>query len=387
MRNSVRKYLKLFNVTDAEKYFNSEDLQWIAEMLEHKIEKDSKSTNAFGNWEESSASFDTSKPVVDLFILEKIGNTKRESIWPNKAKFAVVLSHDVDRVESYSPKSFIRNIKKRIKHADSNKTIVKLYLNLVKTHIKNWLTKKNTDPLWCYEKWLEMESKYNAKSTFFFYVKPKEGFISIYDCDYELTDKMMFNKKMMTVSDYIKYLHQNGNEIGLHGSIATHRENKLFQEQKNIIDNIIGKESTATRQHYLRYSFETTPDIHSKNNILVDSTLGLARKIGFRAGASFPYYLNTENGELLEVPLNIMDVSIFAGETSLEDAKKQVRSIVEYIESIGSCLTLNFHPDYIIIPKYVALYEYILELVSNKNCVFLNFESVKEIIEKKINEI
>lgn len=384
MKTSVKKYLELYNINVPEKYFTKKDLEWIGEMLEHKLERESVHQNAFGNWDEFTAEFDTDKPIVDLFILEKIGNLEKKSIWPKNAKFAVVLSHDVDRVESYSPTSFVRNIKKRIKTTNSRKTKIKLYLNLIKTQIKGMLIKKESDPLWCYEKWLDIETKHNAKSTFFFYVRPKEEDISIHDCDYELDDNMVFNSEKMKVRDFIKHLHQNGNEIGLHGSIASHKENKLFQEQKLAIDKIIGQTSTATRQHYLRYSFKTTPNIHTKNNISIDSSLGLARKIGFRNGASFPYYLNTDNGELLEIPLNIMDSAIFSKDMSLEQAIKEVNSVINYIEEVGSCLTINFHPDYIIIPKYVQLYEYILDLLEKKNCIYLSFAEVKDVIEKRV---
>jgi peptidoglycan/xylan/chitin deacetylase (PgdA/CDA1 family) len=377
---SLKKYLLYFGIDQPALHFDSDELNWMTGLITHKFEKDINAKNQFGNWDEFKSPFDFKKPVLDLFITSKTGR-KSLSIWPGGHKFAVVLSHDVDRVESYSPKGFIRTLKKRIQFANSTNSKLKLYFNLIKTNLKMIFTKKSSDPLWCYEKWIDLEKKYGANSTFFMFARPENQHLSIHDCDYLWDDTIEYRGKRMFVREFIQMIETEGCELGIHGSIGTHNSDVLFSLQKQELEAVLNTTTQVTRQHYLRYDLAATPDIHAKNGVQVDSTLGLARNIGFRNGASFPYYLSTNYGEVLEVPLTIMDSSLYADQKTLEEAKIEVDRIVDYVEEMGSCLTINFHPDYVVREKFFKLYEYILESLNKRNCEFLSFSQVKSVID------
>jgi hypothetical protein len=168
INTSLIKYLLFYGIEDVESQFSEEELCWMTDLLTHSFETSVDAKNKFGNWDEHKSPFDFRKPVLDLFIETKTG-LKIQSIWPNGNKFAVVLSHDVDRFETYSPKGFIRTLKKRIQFSQTTKSHVKLLLNLAKTSVKMIFTRKSNDPLWCYEKWIDLEKKFNAKSTFFMF--------------------------------------------------------------------------------------------------------------------------------------------------------------------------------------------------------------------------
>ena len=380
------KYLKLHGIENQHDFFSPEEIKWIEDKLTHQEERTSLQFDEWGNWNEKSASFDTSKPIVDYFILQKLGNLTTAGIWPQNAKFAFVLSHDVDRIESYSTTSFKRNIYKRLKHSKSLYQKLILGLQYIKTIIKGLFSNKNDDPLWCYEKWNKIEDKFGFKSTYFFYVLPKTKYRAVYDCDYHLNDQMIFNNNKIKVKDYISIQKEIGNEIGIHGSINTSISNSLYKDQSSQLKKILNEKVTISRQHYLMFSWKNTLNILINNKIEVDSTLGLNKSIGFRAGASFPYYLQKQGQFVLEIPLNIMDSAIFSEEISLDLAKSKIDEIIQHVETIGSCLTINFHPDYIRVKKYFKLYEYILENLSKRNCVCLSFSEVKKIIDKKCAE-
>lgn len=376
INRALKSYLLYYGIENTQSYFSEEELTWMTDLLTHRFETAINAKNNFGNWDESKTPFDFGKPVLDLFIETKTG-LSGQMIWPNGHKFAVVLSHDVDRFESYSPQGFIRTLKKRIQFANSTSVKIQFALNLLKTSIKKILTKKTSDPLWCYEKWIDLERKYEAKSTFFMFKRPAKQHLAIHDCDYFWEDMIVYRGQRISVREFIKLINLEGCELGIHGSIETHSNEKLFRDQKQELDTLINVSTNVTRQHYLRYDFESTPKIHAKNGVQIDSTLGLARNIGFRNGASFPYFLSTDFGDVLEVPLNIMDSSLYADQKSLELAKQEVDKIINFVEERGSCLTINFHPDYIVREKFFKLYEYILERLSTKNCVYLSFNEVQ----------
>ena len=137
----------------------------------------------------------------------------------------------------------------------------------------------------------------------------------------------------------------------------------MFKEQKEDMEQHLCSSVVSTRQHYLHYDVRRTLKIHEEAGILVDSTQGYNRSVGFRAGTSFPYhgYICDEGraSSVLEVPMHVMDTSLFnnnALEYSADMALKHVISIMDSIEAIGGCLTLNWHPNYLNNPVWWSVY-------------------------------
>ncbi|MFW6173101.1 MAG: hypothetical protein ACOC5T_05095, partial [Elusimicrobiota bacterium] len=116
--------------------------------------------------------------------------------WPNNKKFAVCLTHDVDRVK---------------------KTYEFIY-NFLKTrrsyHLRSIF--EDEEPYWNFEKIMEIEDKYHVKSTFFF-LNEKRDFksFSLKKFISSLGGYSFYEDK---IAEMIQKLHRNGWEIGLHGS-------------------------------------------------------------------------------------------------------------------------------------------------------------------------
>ena len=75
--------------------------------------------------------------------------------WPDSKQFAVFLSHDVDRVRKTYQYFTHFIIEKRVYHLFS------LF--------------KKSNPYWCFEKIMDMERKYDVRSTFFFLKETKKS--------------------------------------------------------------------------------------------------------------------------------------------------------------------------------------------------------------------
>jgi hypothetical protein len=382
----VRKYLKLFGDFNPNDIFNQDELSYVHDCLTHQEEKESKSRDIWGNWDAQFSNKEFRIPYLDTFVIKKISQKGivQRKMWGEQNTFAVCLTHDVDRLENYSPISFLRTLRKRKANAVTFSEKVKIDFNIFKTYLKKTLFNKKEDELWCYQHWVNLENKHNVKSTYFFFVRPENRDVAIYDCDYSLMDEMVYNNKKMLASDYIRLLSKNNFEIGLHGSFNTASESRLFKEQKELLEDTIGAPIYCTRQHYLHYNVDCTNSVHMENDIAIDSTLGFNTDVGFRAGTSFPYFLNGKGKAILEIPLILMDSAIFSEHAlnySLDQAKKTIVELFNETESVGGCLTINFHPDYINNNEYFEAYKFILEEISRRKAVVLSMNEIKNIVD------
>ena len=372
-------YLKNFisKKEDYTKYFESNDLEYIYKTLIHYEEKNSSYRDEWGNWDIQFCNNNHDTPFLDEFVLKKLKNQKKQNIWPKNAQFAVHLSHDFDRFTLYSPRNQIRRELKTFMNGNLRSKFISI-LRIVKDTIKQLIYFKQ-DELWHYENWFNLEKRHNVKSTNYIYIHPKIRDCEIEDCDYKVSDKILLNEKEITIRDFIIKIRNLGHEIGLHGSFKTYNSSNLFLEQKKQLEKIISDKINCTRQHYLHFKWNDTINIHGLNDIQCDSSLGFNTGIGFRAGTSYPYLIETnDNKFVLEIPLIIMDsaLRISCGNDLNKMYSKSI-SLIEKVENCGGCITLNFHPDYINTHLF-KLYEMLLEYLSKKNCVFLNTNEIYE---------
>jgi hypothetical protein len=77
--------------------------------------------------------------------------------------------------------------------------------------------------------------------------------------------------------------------VGLHPSFASNKSTHLLAEEKNKLEQITGKEITASRQHYLKLTFPETYQNLIDNKINKDFTMGYYYDYGFRAGTCRPF--------------------------------------------------------------------------------------------------
>ncbi|MBP7184257.1 MAG: polysaccharide deacetylase family protein [Saprospiraceae bacterium] len=103
-------------------------------------------------------------------------------------------------------------------------------------------------------------------------------------------------------------------DIGIHPSYTSNFNPENINTEKNILQNIITKPVTKSRQHYLMLKLPATYRRLIDNSITDDYTMGYHNTVGFRAGTSFPflwYDLENEQTTTLRVhPFCIMDVAL-----------------------------------------------------------------------------
>tara|TARA_B100001142_G_C14242323_1_gene619911 strand:- start:58 stop:975 length:918 start_codon:yes stop_codon:yes gene_type:complete len=261
--------------------------------------------------------------------------------WPNKSKFAICLTHDVDR------------IKKTYQYLTS--TFKKKSLRPLIDYFKD-----KEEPYWQFEKIMDIEKSYNVKSTFFFLNE---------SINFRLLDRFnwplslgRYNIMDAKVQKIIRTLDEGGWEIGLHGSIKSFNNIKLLSKEKKILETIIGHEISGIRQHWLNLEIPETWNIHRKLGLNYDTSFGHKYDVGFKDQQFHPF--SPFGDDFLVFPLSIMDSYVFKKHTNYDEALEEVLRLIYEVKNKGGLLTILWHQrvfnenDF---PNYSKLYKNIIE--------------------------
>jgi len=275
-------------------------------------------------------------------------------------RLTVCLTHDVDRVY---------------------KTYQYLSHDLKQMNLRNLFNWKNT--FWCFDEIMEIESKYNVKSTFFFLNEtlPFELF-NVKNWPLSLG---RYNIKSKDIINIIQYLDKNGWEIGLHGSYNSYKDLALLSEEKKILESILGKKVKGIRQHHLNLLIPQTFLFHKKLGFMYDSSYGLKGDIGFRKGIETPFIENTS--QLLILPLTIMERFLYkVGNNNVNTIYNLIFKTIKYASENNSYLNILWHPEFfskIDYPTYSETFEFIIKTCIDFNADFLTCEELSERIKNK----
>jgi peptidoglycan/xylan/chitin deacetylase (PgdA/CDA1 family) len=314
-------------------------------------------------------------PIYQPLIDER---TELKPTWPDKKEFAVCLTHDVDAVSSNSMVASLRRAKTTYSHRNEISTgdTVQRFLSSGNSFIKG-LSRTVTgsdDPCHCYDKWLEIERKYDAKSTFFFL---PDGVSKTHPTDhfYRYSDTIRFEREKTSVGSMIQEIANRGWEVGLHPTWTAARDLDEMKHQKESLDAVVDADIKSVRQHYLNYDIRMTPKIHEKAGFKFDSTLGFNDNVGFRFGTSYPWFVWNLNKDtptdVLEIPLTIQDGALLPPYRGLrldvDRAFQYVRMLCDRVRDVGGVLTLSWHPSNVTDDRFWQLYDRTLQYVSDRN--------------------
>jgi len=324
------------------------------------------------------------RPVVDEDYLASGG---AKPVWPNGKPFAVCLTHDVDMVSGCS---FQESSRVRYASLLENSSPLKKIRSLVGWGLDDARAIKRgaaPDPLHCYERWLEVEEKFGARSTFFFWPGWKAvGKHHPSDCLYDMEDRVTFDRQQCTVAEMIREIDRRGWEIGLHPSWYSFDNVDEMKRQKETLESVLGHDIVSVRQHYLHYDIRCTPRIQDAAGFKYDATLGFNDNIGFRFGTCYPWHLYDLKSEtdlkIVEVPLIIQDGALFHPDKGMrldeEMASEYLDVVTKNVKQVGGVLTLLWHPHAILHAHWWNFYKFAIEYLRGQSAWF---GSVRKVVE------
>ncbi len=302
-------------------------------------------------------------------------------LWPDGHTFVVCLTHDADEVAHHHAIQASRKAWQSLWAFWQNRQ--KRFIGQGWDAARSIVTAIGPDEMQHFERWLELEKRFEARSTFFF-TPEKVRRKHWSDCHYRYGDKICFDGQQCSVAEMIREIDRRGWEIGLHPSWWSYDDYDEMASQKEQIETALGKEVLSVRQHFLHYDIRVTPLIQERAGFMFDSTLGFNNDIGFRFGTSFPWMVwnlsEDKSSHILEIPLAIQDMAMLNPKKGLrwspDHAFEEMRRMIEAVMSVGGVLTLLWHPNTMIWPTFWELYVEILEHLRGLNPWFASVREV-----------
>lgn len=287
------------------------------------------------------------EPVVSQFLTKNGFRVK----YPDNKNFAVCLTHDVDNI--YPP---ITHIGLSSLYALKNGNF-----DQIRQQVLWKFGRKSSSPYRNFEQVMEMESKFGAKSTFYFMTAE--------------TDIRRFRYHIEDLEDTLKLIVDSGWEVGLHIGYYSFDNLEAISSEKEKLEKALGSEVTGCRSHYLRFKVPDTWEILAKAGFEYDTTFGYIDHIGFRNGLCHPYQpfnLSTDSEiDIIEIPLAVTDDTLFRYmKLDFNKSLSTVQRLIDMVEEHAGVLTLLWHNDDFSCPfreKWAELYQVILKYCYEKN--------------------
>lgn len=279
-------------------------------------------------------------PVVDhLFAVlrELVGRH-----WPY-LEFAppparLELSHDVDYVS--------KTAQLRIKQTAFNafNTLRALVRGGVAGRAMRTLSFLLSNPSYdCFDYWTAFEDNLGVRSVFYVYARAggRSPRAWLLDPSYDV-------RADTVLGDRLRALVGRGFEIGLHGSYASADVGERLAAEKAVLEDVLGREVSKTRQHWLRYVEGVTPRLHERL-FSHDSTLGWNDAMGFRCGTAAAHHpWDHDAGRALAhriVPQVVMDSNIYDyGAGRVPELLHEAGALLEHIRALpGAYAAISWH--------------------------------------------
>ena len=273
------------------------------------------------------------------------GNNIHESAafhWPGGAKFALFLSHDIDKIhdrELFYALAAVNHIRRMVFCRESGS------VRLALRRLARALVAPKPPEL-DFQTILDIEARHGFRSTFF--VLHDIGWRRR-GSRYALTDPALRR--------IVGMIRAAGGEIGLHGGYYRLNQAAAYRESRDLLCRELGVAAVGIRNHFLRHTGAETWQAQEQAGFQYDSTFGFSDRVGAREGRIFPYFPHDSGSGasrgILELPLTVMDVALFmkhgpGGAAALAAAW----AAIEPVMAAGGLVTLLWHNDCFNDPEY-----------------------------------
>jgi hypothetical protein len=301
---------------------------------------------------------------IDRWLADQ--NGEAEPRWPGGRRFAICLTHDVDVVSAReTPAQVLRDARAAFGRDDGSA----LPLRVVRPPVRfvRGLRRLSRAPSLdqTIERSVALEADRGLTASYFFTVPPA-GPWTRWDCVYAPGDPCEFRGSTRRIADVMRTLREEGFDVGLHGSYESARVPGVLERERARLEDALGAPVTTTRQHFLHWDVRWTPQLQETAGFRADSSLGYNRNVGFRAGTSLPFrqfdLVSRRPLDLVQIPLVVQDAALLGPiAAGREDARDAVRRLFDEVASVGGAITVVFHPDKLVRPEWLSLYEWTLD--------------------------
>lgn len=282
--------------------------------------------------------------------------------WPGNSQFGLCLTHDVDRVQkSYQ---FVTN---SVRQKSPR-------------YLLNYFSEPD-DSYWKFRDIVNLENKYDVRSTFFFLNETKKlKSLNPRELAKTLGRYSIQDPEIIKV---IKYLSRNNWEIGLHGSFESYNKKDLMSSEKKALEQITGSNIIGIRQHWLNLNIPKTWKIQKSLKLKYDCSYMDNKQMGFKSNIFYPF--RPFNDSFVVFPTVIMDTYLFQLFKKPREALKACLQLMDICEKKNTFLTILWHQrvfnkhDF---PYHKVIYEYLINEALRRNAWVGPLSEAYDIVEK-----
>lgn len=263
-----------------------------------------------------------------------------------KRDFNFTSTIDIDNAFAYANKGFKRNV------GGFFKDLFSLKIKQSFTRISSIINQEK-DPYNTYK--LINELSKQVQLNYFVLI----GDYSDYDKNPHFKNKG-FKKLLIKLS--------NSYTLGLHPSYYCYKKEQTIKLEQHRLQNILNKNITSARCHFLRVNLPTTYREFIKNGITDDYTMIFASQCGFRTGLCVPfkwYDIEHEEATNLTIHTSIVMEGILRDYNglNLQDSKILVEKLMHEVKKHGGEFISIFHNDSFTAQNtdWIELYKHILK--------------------------
>lgn len=309
------------------------------------ISEESKFNDIYGRLRTYSVNKDFHNPTLS----NKLFENGFRPVYPDDKQFCVLISHDVDFVfEKLSIKDLVMQELKNLITLRLRSFVQILNQNFFRKEVRDWSLKK----------FIVQEKQLSINSTYFFLNLSKKN--------------QDFNYFLHEMHGYMCEILSDGSEVAFHGGHEAYCDKTaLFEQFDGFLKLQNNNSKVGYRNHYLRFDNKCTFNLLEEFEFDYDATLGMADNVGFRNGMCYPFrpicQISGEFLNILEIPLNVMDVNFFKYMgLSLDDSFSLFKEIYEKVKRVNGVFSILWHNNNLQ-GDYGILYDKIIDFITADN--------------------
>lgn len=279
---------------------------------------------------------------------------------PEGKEFFVWLTHDVDRTD----KTIFHSLYYFLKEGRLN-------------HLQSLFPGRN--PYWNFQHIMDLESKHNARSTFFFLSESVKA-------DFKNPKSFVlawgrYNIDSPQIKSVIREIDSAGWEVGVHGSYNSYNDKELLLSEKNKLENILGHEACSVRQHYWNNLIPDTWQLQKQVGFRFDATIVNKNNVGFCENVYYPF--KPFGDDFIVIPTVVMDAYLAdKAKGNLARGKGLIDEIIALCSQKKTVMNVLWHQRFLNRQEFPLLYDlyvYILEAaVASKGEFILPYNRICE---------
>lgn len=270
------------------------------------------------------------KPIVNIWaiVIKKIILNKYPEFNFPKLNFRFVPTYDIDSAFAYKQKGLVRSVGG--------------YLLALRNFEWKEIVQRSRvifsgfkDPFDTFDLQLQYQKKYNLRPIYFFLF----GHYGQYDKNVN-TRNRIFRFLIKKMGDYA--------QIGIHPSYYTNENPEHLHKEIRYLENVVNKDITQSRQHFLKLDLPTTYRNLIEEDITDDYSMGFAALPGFRAGicSTYNFYdLDVEVETKLRIhPFMVMDGTLRDYmDLTPSEAIIEIKKLIDEVKKVNGTFSSLWH--------------------------------------------